>query len=189
MRLPNLTAIFIAACLVAPVTQAAPGPYAAGNQQRNQQQHQHNHHNQHSRPYDQQRWDQQRYPRREIRRQQSPYDSPQYRPPRYGEPVDHHQIYRERYQRQLGSPPDRNELQQQIRRNRYRLDRGPIPPPNVRFIPGQLLPRGYSQLLPSAQVRNLPHYPGYEWRSAGYDLLLVTQADGLIYSVINNVLK
>lgn len=113
MLIIRITAI--ASCIVwlimMSAAQAAPGPYAPGYQQR---QHQQAHQHQHQTASHWNRWE---YPRRNIRRHPSFQRDPLHRPPRYGEPVDHHQIYRERHQHRQGLPPKQRELHRPIRRN------------------------------------------------------------------------
>lgn len=53
---------------------------------------------------------------------------------------------------------------------------------------GKPLPPGIAKkMVPSSMLRDLPSYPGYEWRIAGNDLVLVALSTALVASVINGV--
>ncbi|CAI0805626.1 RcnB family protein [Serratia quinivorans] len=53
---------------------------------------------------------------------------------------------------------------------------------------GKPLPPGIAKkMVPSSMLRDLPYYPGYEWRIAGDDLVLVALSTALVASVINGV--
>jgi Ni/Co efflux regulator RcnB len=53
---------------------------------------------------------------------------------------------------------------------------------------GKPLPPGIAKkMVPSSMLRDLPHYPGYEWRIAGDDLVLVALSTAIVASVINGV--
>lgn len=63
-------------------------------------------------------------------------------------------------------------------------------PPNARrhMAVGRPLP-GHLQArpLPAYMVKRLPRHPGYEWRIAGTDLLLVAAGTFIVYQIIENV--
>lgn len=53
---------------------------------------------------------------------------------------------------------------------------------------GKPLPPGIAKkMVPSSMLRDLPSYPGYEWRIAGNDLVLVALSTAIVASVINGV--
>ncbi|QUY50250.1 hypothetical protein JK621_08930 [Serratia plymuthica] len=53
---------------------------------------------------------------------------------------------------------------------------------------GKPLPPGIAKkMVPSSMLRDLPSYPGYEWRIAGDDLVLVALSTAIVASVINGV--
>lgn len=53
---------------------------------------------------------------------------------------------------------------------------------------GKPLPPGIAKkMVPSSMLRDLPSYPGYEWRIAGNDLVLVALGTAIVASVINGV--
>jgi len=53
---------------------------------------------------------------------------------------------------------------------------------------GKPLPPGIAKkMVPSAMLDQLPSYPGYEWRIAGDDLILVALSTAIVASVINGV--
>ncbi|CAI1506795.1 Predicted integral membrane protein [Serratia quinivorans] len=53
---------------------------------------------------------------------------------------------------------------------------------------GKPLPPGIAKkMVPSPMLHELPYYPGYEWRIAGDDLVLVALSTALVASVINGV--
>ncbi|EPL3171286.1 anti-virulence regulator CigR family protein [Serratia marcescens] len=53
---------------------------------------------------------------------------------------------------------------------------------------GKPLPPGIAKkMVPSSMLRELPQYPGYEWRIAGDDLVLVALSTAIVASVINGV--
>ncbi|WP_288399751.1 anti-virulence regulator CigR family protein [uncultured Serratia sp.] len=50
------------------------------------------------------------------------------------------------------------------------------------------LPPGIAKkMVPRSMLRELPQYPGYEWRIAGDDLVLVALSTAIVASVINGV--
>ncbi|EPZ0265115.1 hypothetical protein AN414_05570 [Serratia marcescens] len=53
---------------------------------------------------------------------------------------------------------------------------------------GKPLPPGIAKkVVPYSMLRELPQYPGYEWRIAGDDLVLVALSTAIVASVINGV--
>lgn len=53
---------------------------------------------------------------------------------------------------------------------------------------GKPLPPGIAKkVVPRSMLRELPQYPGYEWRIAGDDLVLVALSTAIVASVINGV--
>lgn len=53
---------------------------------------------------------------------------------------------------------------------------------------GKPLPPGIAKKgVPYSMLRELPQYPGYEWRIAGDDLVLVALSTAIVASVINGV--
>lgn len=53
---------------------------------------------------------------------------------------------------------------------------------------GKPLPPGIAKkAVPASLLGQLPHYPGYEWRVAGDDLVLVALSTAIVASVINGV--
>ena len=50
------------------------------------------------------------------------------------------------------------------------------------------LPPGIAKkAVPASMLEQLPHYPGYEWRIAGNDLVLIAVSTAIVTSIINNV--
>ncbi|WMT12758.1 anti-virulence regulator CigR family protein [Serratia fonticola] len=53
---------------------------------------------------------------------------------------------------------------------------------------GKPLPPGIAKkMVPASMLGQLPSYPGYEWRIAGNDLVLVALSTAIVASVINGV--
>ncbi|MEB6335525.1 anti-virulence regulator CigR family protein [Serratia rhizosphaerae] len=53
---------------------------------------------------------------------------------------------------------------------------------------GKPLPPGIAKkTVPASLLGQLPHYPGYEWRVVGDDLVLIALSTALVASVINGV--
>ncbi|WP_341269763.1 anti-virulence regulator CigR family protein [Morganella morganii] len=53
---------------------------------------------------------------------------------------------------------------------------------------GKPLPPGIAKkAVPASMLEQLPHYPGYEWRIAGNDLVLIAVSTAIVTSIINNV--
>lgn len=63
-------------------------------------------------------------------------------------------------------------------------------PPGIRknLARGKRLPPGIAkQQAPAGMLRELPHYPGYEWQVCGTDLVLVALGTLLIAAVLTSV--
>jgi hypothetical protein len=103
------------------------------------------------------------------------YNSQPRRPPQYNQ---HHR-----------HPPHRDQLRREIHRHSHYLRPAPPLPRHVHLVVGRPLPHGWSHKVPPGHVRHLPHYPGYEWHSAGRDLVLVAVATGVVYTILDNVLN
>ncbi|MDZ7280061.1 anti-virulence regulator CigR family protein [Pantoea eucrina] len=53
---------------------------------------------------------------------------------------------------------------------------------------GKPLPPGIAKkALPAGMLRDLPRYPGYEWRAVGDDLVLIALSTAIVTAVINGV--
>lgn len=53
---------------------------------------------------------------------------------------------------------------------------------------GKRLPPGIARkALPAGMLNDLPHYPGYEWRAVGDDLVLIALSTAIVTAVINGV--
>ncbi|MBW2956616.1 MULTISPECIES: anti-virulence regulator CigR family protein [Hafnia] len=53
---------------------------------------------------------------------------------------------------------------------------------------GKPLPPGIAKkAVPSNMLRDLPNYPGYEWRIVGDDLVLIALSTAIVTSIINGV--
>lgn len=182
MKLLKLAIGIFTVALLASTAYAAPGPYAPGkaHEQRNYQHH-HKHQPQHRYPS---RQEQRRHPQgqsqwqwqnqREMHRSPAPRIQRHHqRPP--------HQNHRH--------PPHRDQLRRDIHRNSHHLHRGPPPPRHVHLVVGRPLPHGWGHRVPPGQLKHLPHYAGYEWHSAGRDLLLVAATTGIVFSILDNVLN
>ncbi|UAW97328.1 RcnB family protein [Halopseudomonas nanhaiensis] len=52
---------------------------------------------------------------------------------------------------------------------------------------GKPLPPGIAKKLDPGLSGRLPQYPGYEWRQAGRDLILVAVATGIIEAILDDV--
>lgn len=63
-------------------------------------------------------------------------------------------------------------------------------PPGIRknLARGKPLPPGIAkQMVPGSLLGRLPQYPGYEWRVAGTDLILISVASAVIADVLHGV--
>lgn len=53
---------------------------------------------------------------------------------------------------------------------------------------GKPLPPGIAKkTLPASMIRDLPYYPGYEWRAVGDDLVLIALSTAVVTAIINGV--
>ncbi len=82
--------------------------------------------------------------------------------------------------------------------HRYALDAGLTPgaykplPPGIRknLARGKPLPPGIARKsAPSALLGRLPRHPGYEWRMAGTDLVLVQIGTAIVADVLRDVFR
>jgi len=63
-------------------------------------------------------------------------------------------------------------------------------PPGIakKVARGKPLPPGIARKnLPASMINALPHYPGYEWRAVGDDLVLIALSTAVVTAVINGV--
>ncbi|KGD84844.1 membrane protein [Pantoea stewartii subsp. indologenes] len=63
-------------------------------------------------------------------------------------------------------------------------------PPGIakKVARGKPLPPGIAKKnLPASMINALPHYPGYEWRAVGDDLVLIALSTAVVTAVINGV--
>ena len=164
---------------------AAPGPAAPGkaheqrrpHHQHQQHKHQHQHRyparqEQHRRPQGQSQWLWEN--QREMHRAPPPRIH-QHRPP------PRHQHHRQ--------PPHRDQLRREIHRNSHYLRPAPPLPRHMHLVVGRPLPHGWNHRVPPGHLKHLPHYAGYEWHSAGRDLVLVAVSTGVVYSILDNILN
>lgn len=73
---------------------------------------------------------------------------------------------------------------------RYGVTGYPSLPPGIakNVARGKPLPPGIAKkALPPELLRELPNYPGYEWRAAGNDLVLIALSTAVVTAVINGV--
>ena len=92
--------------------------------------------------------------------------------------------------RRGGPPKDFGPVRQIIRDNHGQFARGAPPPPNVRLVRGQPLPRGYrGERLDDRALSRLPRYEGYEWRRSGPDVVLIAVGTGIVYEILDGVLN
>jgi Ni/Co efflux regulator RcnB len=90
-----------------------------------------------------------------------------------------------------GGPPPRDfgPIRQTIRDNHSYFVRGAPPPHGIHLERGRPLPRGYyGERLDKRALGRLPHYPGYEWRRAGGDIVLIAVGTGIVYEILEGVL-
>ncbi|PYY86338.1 hypothetical protein DNK59_12620 [Pseudomonas sp. TKO26] len=91
--------------------------------------------------------------------------------------------------RRGGPPRDFGPVRQTIHDNRGYFVRGAPPPPGIRLVRGQPLPRGYyGERLDGRALSRLPVYPGYEWRRMGGDIFLMAVGTGIVYEILDGVL-
>ena len=170
--------LFAAMALLTSAAFAAPGPYAAGkaHEQRKSynQQHQHRYpprQQQRRHPQGQSQWLWQN--QREMHR--APPPRTQHRAP------PKHQHHRH--------PPHRDQLRRNIHRNSHYLRPAPPLPRHMHLVVGRPLPHGWSHRVPAGHLKHLPQYPGYEWHSAGRDLVLVAATTGVVFTILDNILN
>ena len=175
--------LFAALALVTTAVSAAPGPFAPGKSHEQRKPYKHHHHEQ--RRHHQQ--DRRYVPPREHRQWQQPRNY--YQQPRnyYQQPRQYQQPHRPHQQHRY--PPHRDQLRRDIYRSSHHLHRGPALPRHVHLVVGRPLPHGWSHRVPPGHVKHLPHYAGYEWHSAGRDLVLVAVTTGMVYSILDNVIN
>lgn len=169
--------LFAAMALLAGAASVAASPYAAGKayeQRKYHKQHQHQHrypprYEHRPQPQSQWLWENQRNQRL------------QRHVPDYHRPPPHQQYHRH--------PPHRDQLRREVHRHSHQLRRGPPLPHNAHLVIGRPLPHGWSHRVPPGHVRHLPQYAGYEWHSAGRDLVLVAVTTGIVYTILDNVLN
>ena len=90
-----------------------------------------------------------------------------------------------------GGPPPRDfaPVRQTIHDHHGYFVRSAPPPPGVIVVRGRPLPRGYyGERLDNRALSRLPYYPGYEWRRAGADVVLIAAGTGIVYEVLQGVL-
>ncbi|WP_426203733.1 anti-virulence regulator CigR family protein [Pseudomonas sp. TWP3-1] len=90
-----------------------------------------------------------------------------------------------------GGPPPRDfgPVRQTIRDNHGYFVRGAPPPPGMHLERGRPLPHGYyGERLDNRAMERLPYYPGYEWRRAGGDIVLIAVGTGIVYEILDGVL-
>jgi Ni/Co efflux regulator RcnB len=90
-----------------------------------------------------------------------------------------------------GGPPPRDfgPVRQTIHDNHGYFVRGAPPPPGIHLVRGRPLPHGYyGERLDNRALGRLPYYPGYEWRRAGGDIVLIAVGTGIVYEVLEGVL-
>lgn len=90
-----------------------------------------------------------------------------------------------------GGPPPRDfgPVRQVIHDNHGYFVRGAPPPPGIYVVRGRPLPHGYyGERLDNRALSRLPYYPGYEWRRAGADIVLIAAGTGIVYEVLQGVL-
>ncbi|MBT2371450.1 anti-virulence regulator CigR family protein [Pseudomonas fluorescens] len=88
-----------------------------------------------------------------------------------------------------GPPQDFGPVRQVIRDNHNDFRRGAPPPPGVRLVRGQPLPRNYyGERLDNRALARLPQYPGYEWRRSGGDVVLIAIGTSIVYQILDGAL-
>jgi Ni/Co efflux regulator RcnB len=91
--------------------------------------------------------------------------------------------------RRGGPPQDFGPVRQVIRDNHNDFRRGAPPPPGIRLVRGQPLPRNYyGERLDSRALAHLPYYEGYEWRRSGPDIVLIAIGTGIVYQILDGAL-
>src|SRR3990167_436647 len=85
-------------------------------------------------------------------------------------------------------PRDFAPVHQAFREHRGQIGRGGPLPAGVKIQKGKPLPHGYGKRLDARALKGLPHYPGYEWRRVGSDIVLITVTSGIVYTILQGVL-
>ncbi len=108
----------------------------------------------------------------------------------HGGPPPGHYDHRGPQNDHRGGPPrDFGPVRQTIRDNHGYFVRGAPPPPGIHLERGRPLPHGYhGERLDGRALGRLPVYPGYEWRRAGGDIVLIAVGTGIVYEVLEGVL-
>ncbi|WP_426237050.1 anti-virulence regulator CigR family protein [Pseudomonas sp. TWP3-2] len=111
--------------------------------------------------------------------------------PQQGQPDYRGNDHRGPQNNHRGGPPPRDfgPVRQTIRDNHGYFVRGAPPPPGMRLERGRPLPHGYyGERLDNRALERLPYYPGYEWRRAGGDIVLIAVGTGIVYEILDGVL-
>ena len=88
-----------------------------------------------------------------------------------------------------GRPPhDFTPWRQSVHQHRSLFGHGRPLPHGVHIVRGRPLPHGYGHAIDPRALRYLPHYPGYQWRRVGRDIVLISIGTGLVYSILSGVL-
>ncbi|MCS3841396.1 Ni/Co efflux regulator RcnB [Pseudomonas sp. JAI111] len=104
---------------------------------------------------------------------------------------DHGNDHRGPQDNRRGGPPPRDfgPVRQTIHDNHGYFVRGAPPPPGIHLVRGRPLPHGYyGERLDNRALGRLPYYPGYEWRRAGGDIVLIAVGTGIVYEILEGVL-
>lgn len=86
-------------------------------------------------------------------------------------------------------PADFSSVRKTIQARRAQIGRGPDLPPGVHIQKGKPLPKGYGKPLDAKALKGLPHYPDYEWRRVGGDMVLVAIGTGGVFAILQGVLN
>ena len=110
--------------------------------------------------------------------------------PQQGQYDNHDNDHRGGQDNHRGGPPrDFGPVRQTIHDQREYFVRGAPLPPGIHLERGRPLPRGYyGERLDNRALERLPYYPGYEWRRAGGDVVLIAAGTGIVYEVLQGVL-
>ncbi|HSP57061.1 MAG TPA: anti-virulence regulator CigR family protein [Halomonas sp.] len=95
--------------------------------------------------------------------------------------------------RRDGPDIEEREIRRIFEQSSDRLSREEIEslPPGIRknLARGKPLPPGIAKRFDDRLVQELPSYPGYEWRRAGSDAILVDATNEIIYRVLTDILR
>ena len=178
--------LFAAMALLVGTASVAAAPYAAGKGYDQRHSHKHQHRHQQHRYPPQQHRSQQGQSQWLWQNQREMHRSP---PPRvHQHPHEHRPSHHPRPPHHRG-PPHRDQMRRDINRSSHYLRPGPPLPRHMHLVVGRPLPHGWHHRVPPGQLKHLPQYPGYEWHSAGRDLVLVAVTTGLVYTILDNVLN